>query len=276
MPRTRFAPSPTGYLHLGHAFSAQYAKEKSGFSEFLLRIEDIDAERSRAKYVDAIYKDLLWLGLKWDGEVVFQSERREHYESALDSLKKLGLIYPCFCTRKEIQNEINQMVHAPHGRDGFLYPGTCRSMSENETLERIKRGMEHCWRLDVCKASGLVDEISWIEKGEKVIGNPVELGDVVLARKDSGLSYHLCCVVDDEEQGIELVTRGLDLMESTSIQVLLQRVLGYSQPEYSHHQLVVDEDGKRLAKRSDSVSVRHLRELGLSVDEVWSRLVFSR
>lgn len=268
MPITRFAPSPTGRLHLGHVYSAWYARERAEGRAFLLRIEDIDRERSRSEYVEGIYEDLRWLGLDWDGEVWFQSERESAYQDALVRLKEAGVVYPCFCTRKEIQEEIARMGNAPHGPDGALYPGTCRSLGLKEALDRANSGEPHVWRLDLGAALARTGPVSFLEKGVRVLGQPELFGDVVLARRDAGSAYHLCVVVDDAAQGVELVTRGEDLREATGVHRVLQELLGLPEPAYDHHGLVVDEEGKRLAKRADSVSIRVLRERGMSAREV--------
>lgn len=269
MPVSRFAPSPTGFLHLGHAYSALKAFEGAGGGRFYLRFEDIDEERCREEYVEAIYEDLEWLGLRWEGEVWFQSRRREVYGGYLEQLRDEGLLYPCFCTRKEIREEVARMGAAPHGPDGPVYPGTCRGLSAAEREDRMAGGEDFAWRLDMSAACDRVGEVSWKDGGDEVKSfDPGVFGDVVLARKDTGLSYFLCCTVDDHVQGIELVTRGRDLFESTAVQVLLQGLLGLATPVYEHHALVVDENGKRLAKRSDALAVRVLREGGMSAAEV--------
>ncbi len=269
MPVSRFAPSPTGRLHLGHAFSALCAWWSAEGDRFWLRMEDIDVGRCRPEYVDGIFEDLSWLGIEWDPDVWLQSERRAVYEGELQKLKAVGAVYPCFCTRKQILEEVARMGSAPHGPDGPVYPGTCREIGDAERSERIGRGEDHAWRLDMGRAIDMAGDVSWIERfGGQTFGEPELFGDVVLARKDLGLSYFLCSVVDDAAQGIELVTRGRDLWEATAVQVVLQRLLGYETPEYFHHRLVVDSDGKRLAKRNEALSIRVLRARGLSATEV--------
>src|SRR4051812_16358572 len=201
-PVTRFAPSPTGRLHLGHAYSAlmahDFARERDG--SFLLRIEDIDPGRSRAEHVDGIIEDLLWLGLEWDGELLYQSERPRIYAKALDRLKAEGLIYPCFCTRADIAAS----TAAPQGPDGPVYPGTCRGQVGAD-LSR-----PHAWRLDMAKAVSLAGPLSWRNDEEDVAADPQVFGDVVLARKDAPASYHLAVTVDDAAQGVTHVVRGRD------------------------------------------------------------------
>lgn len=273
MPTTRFAPSPTGRLHLGHAYSAWYARGYAAGGRFLLRIEDIDRERSREEYVEGIFEDLRWLGLDWEGEVWFQSERGEAYAAALRQLRELEVVYPCFCTRREIQEEVARMGNAPHGPDGALYPGTCRGLGFSERSERVEAGEAHVWRLDLGLALRGVGALNFVEKGGRVRCRPELFGDVILARRDAGSAYHLCVVVDDAAQGVELVTRGEDLREATGVHRVLQELLGLPEPAYDHHGLVVDADGKRLAKRSDSLSIRALRERGMSA---WEVLAFSK
>jgi len=240
---------------------------------FLLRIEDIDRERNRAEYVEGIFEDLRWLGLDWEGEVWFQSEREEAYAAALEQLRELDVLYPCFCTRKEIQEEVARMGNAPHGPDGALYPGTCRSLGLKEASDRANSGEPHVWRLNLAATMARTGPVSYVEKGVRTDSHPERFGDVVLARRDLGSAYHLCVVVDDAAQGVELVTRGEDLREATGVHRVLQLLLGLPEPAYDHHGLVVDEDGKRLAKRADSVSIRTLRERGMSAAEVleWAR-----
>jgi len=275
---TRFAPSPTGWLHLGHAFAALFAHEearKSG-GRFLIRLEDIDQTRVRPEYESAIYEDLAWLGIKWEQPVRKQSEHFDDYRAALEKLSALGVLYPCFCTRKEIQDEISRAGQAPHGPDGPLYPGTCRSRSTAEQQERIASGQAYALRLDVAKASSLsVRDLFWIDlNGGEQKAEPSLFGDVVLARKETPTSYHLAVVVDDALQGITLVTRGEDLFEATHLHRLLQELLGLRVPQWRHHRLITDENGKRLAKRDDAKSLRSLREQGWTAERVWEHLGF--
>jgi glutamyl-Q tRNA(Asp) synthetase len=261
---SRFAPSPTGRLHLGHAYSAlrahDFARERDG--RFLVRIEDIDPGRSRPEFVEGILEDLAWLGLDWDGDVVRQSRRLPLYAAALARLRMQGLVYPCFCTRSAIAAEIVASAAAPHGPDGPLYPGTCRRIGEEERLTRMD-GEAHAWRLDVARASEHAGPLGWSDNGEAVIANPETFGDVVLARKDAPTSYHLAVTVDDAEQGVTDVVRGEDLRASTHIHRLLQALLGMPNPRYHHHPLLTDAEGKRLAKRSGAPSLNELRASGV-------------
>ncbi len=271
---TRFAPSPTGFLHLGHAHSAlagwRAAREAGG--RFLLRIEDIDPVRCRPEFTEAILEDLAWLGLDWDGPVRVQSEHLAEYRVALDALAARGLLYPCFCTRAEIAREIAAAGHAPHGPDGPLYPGTCRRLSAAERADRIARGDPYALRLDMEAAlSRLAAPLSYTERGERVACHPERFGDIVLARKDIPASYHLCVAHDDALQGVTLVTRGEDLRPSTDVHRLLQALMGWPEPAYAHHALLVDASGRRLAKRDRALTLRALREAGVDPAEVLRR-----
>jgi glutamyl-Q tRNA(Asp) synthetase len=254
-PVTRFAPSPTGRLHLGHAYSAlmahDFAREREG--SFLLRIEDIDPGRVRAEFVDGILEDLLWLGLEWDADMVYQSERLDLYAAALARLQGQGLVYPCFCTRADIAAS----VAAPHGPEGPLYPGTCRDLAAPD-LSR-----PHAWRLDVARAVALTGPLSWTNDGATVRAAPETLGDVVLARKDAPASYHLAVTVDDAEQSVTDVVRGLDLFASTHVHRLLQALLELQVPLYYHHALLADAEGGRLAKRHGAPTLADLRAGGM-------------
>ena len=259
----RFAPSPTGLLHIGHAYSAIFsynqARERGG--KFILRIEDIDQGRCREEFVQAIYDDLSWLGLSWEDDVRIQSEHFDDYKKALDTLEDKGLIYPCFCTRKQIQAEIESSASAPHGPEGALYPGTCRNLSKDETEQQTNEGKPFAMRLDVEKAISQVGELTWndLSKGTQE-ATPQILGDVVLARKDTPASYHLCVTLDDHIQGITHVTRGDDLFYASHLHRLLQELLNLDVPTYHHHPLLYDEEGKRFAKRNQSVTLKSLRE----------------
>ncbi|MBE2282805.1 MAG: tRNA glutamyl-Q(34) synthetase GluQRS [Prosthecobacter sp.] len=261
---TRFAPSPTGWLHLGHAYAALFAHEKAGGGRFLIRLEDIDGTRARPEYEQAIFEDLAWLGLTWETPVRRQSDHFDDYRAALATLEAQGVLYPCFCTRREIQEEIARAGNAPQGPDGPLYPGTCRNRSADERSEHIAAGEAYALRLDVAKATSLIsDELVWQDRGRgRFKAQPGVFGDVVLARKDTPASYHLAVVVDDALQGITLVTRGEDLLEATHLHRLLQALLGLPVPEWHHHRLITDESGKRLAKRDDARSLRSLRAAG--------------
>lgn len=224
---------------------------------FRLRIEDLDPNRCRAEFVDGIYEDLQWLGLDWDGEAIIQSKRTELYQQALDRLKADGLVYACFCTRAEIA----QSLTAPHGDAGSLYPGTCRTLADDP---KRRASTPHCWRLDSTKALELAGLPSWIEEdGQRFSSQPENFGDAILARKDAPSSYHLACVVDDAETGVNLVVRGEDLRPSTPTQRLLQLLLALPEPTYLHHPLVVHVDGRRLAKRDNAPTLKSLRENGV-------------
>jgi glutamyl-Q tRNA(Asp) synthetase len=292
---TRFAPSPTGKLHLGHAWSAIQAHDfaRAAGGRFLLRIEDIDGTRSRPEHVAAILADLEWLGLEWDGELVFQSHRLPLYEGALDRLKAMGLLYPCFCTRADIAASVS----APHGPEGAIYPGTCRG------LEAPDLSKPHCWRLDMGKAlkflpgtgrgtvreanggGGSPHRTSSVESplhrpsagppprsGEELTfhdafaglipADPASHGDVVLARKDAPASYHLAVTLDDAAQGVTHVVRGRDLFAAAHVHRLLQALLGLATPEYRHHALLLGPDGTRLAKRHGAPTLEAMRLAG--------------
>ena len=268
---TRFAPSPTGWLHLGHAFAALFARHAAGENgRFLLRIEDIDGTRARPEYETALFDDLAWLGLDWEKPVRRQSDHFDDYRAALTKLDALGLLYPCFCTRREIQDEISRAGDAPQGPDGPLYPGTCRHLDAAQRRTRIEAGAAYALRLDVAKACAqLSAPLTFIEhsRGE-ITADPTLFGDVVLARKDTPASYHLAVVVDDALQGITLVTRGDDLLPATHLHRLLQHLLGLPVPEWHHHRLIIDETGKRLAKRDNARSLKSLREAGWSPEDV--------
>lgn len=268
---SRFAPSPTGYLHLGHAYSAMFAYEQAQQvnGKFLLRIEDIDQGRSRPEFEQQIFDDLGWLGLKWSTPVRRQSEHFKDYKAALDTLMSMKLVYPCFCTRKDIQTEIHTAGGAPHGPDGSIYPGTCRNLSNDVRSRMIGEGQEHAYRLDVEKSTISVGSLAWqdVVDGE-MNAHPERFGDIVIARKETPTSYHLAVAVDDHLQGVTLVTRGRDLFEATDIHRLLQKLLNLNVPRYHHHSMVLSEDGKRLAKRNDSVSIKKLREGGATPDDI--------
>ncbi len=271
---TRFAPSPTGLLHLGHAHAALFAARAAGEAggRFLLRIEDIDRGRCRAEFEAAIYEDLAWLGLVWEEPVLRQSDRAAAYQGALARLTTLGVLYPCFCSRKDIVAEISRSGAAPHGPpgpDGPLYPGTCRGLTEDERQARIAAGAEAALRLDAEKAAALAGELEFSDRGRgRVQVDPLLHGDAVIARKDIGTSYHLAVVVDDAAQEVTLVTRGEDLLPSTHIHRVLQALLDLPEPDYHHHGLIADDQGSRLAKRDDARAIRALREAGASAAEV--------
>ncbi|MDX1485357.1 MAG: tRNA glutamyl-Q(34) synthetase GluQRS [Alphaproteobacteria bacterium] len=267
---TRFAPSPTGFLHLGHAHAALFAASAGG-GRFLLRIEDIDRGRCRPEFEAAIFEDLAWLGLAWDDPVLRQSERGDAYRDALDRLNALGVLYPCFCTRKEIAAEIARAGAAPHGGlergsesgEGPRYPGICRELGRAERAARLEHGDGFALRIDAARAAALAGPLTFSDRhfGD-LRADPEILGDAVLARRDIGTSYHLAVVVDDALQGVSLVTRGADLLPSTHLHRLLQALLDLPVPEYHHHRLIGDATGARLAKRDDAHSIRALREAG--------------
>ena len=272
---TRFAPSPTGLLHLGHAHAALFAQRAAAAKggRFLLRIEDIDTGRCRPEFEAAIHEDLAWLGLDWEAPVVRQSDRFAAYAEALGTLEARGLIYPCFCTRKEIQAEIAGAGQAPHGPDGPLYPGTCKRLGGDERRARRAAGRPYALRLDVETAAATAGALAWVEHGRSLAGASVRAepgvhGDVVLARKDVPVSYHLAVTLDDAAQGVTLVTRGEDLAPATHVHRLLQALLGLPVPEWHHHGLLADTAGRRLAKRDDARSIRALREAGHGPAEV--------
>ncbi|HUW79532.1 MAG TPA: tRNA glutamyl-Q(34) synthetase GluQRS [Acidocella sp.] len=262
---TRFAPSPTGLLHLGHAFSAWNAWRRADV--FLLRLEDIDTTRCRPEFSEAILEDLQWLGLDWDGEVRVQSEHFPEYQTALDSLRDRGLLYPCFCTRSEIA----RAQAAPHEGE-VVYPGTCRKISEAERADRIAAGEPFALRLAMDAAMAQAGAPKFFEEGAGWINaTPERFGDVVLARRDIPTSYHLCVAHDDATQKITHVIRGEDLREATHIHVLLQALLGIATPVYAHHALLRDAAGKRLAKRDNALSLRSLRLSGVAAGDVLKR-----
>jgi glutamyl-Q tRNA(Asp) synthetase len=252
---TRFAPSPSGRLHLGHAYSAAlgHARAQEAGGAFRLRIEDLDQGRCRAEYVDGIYEDLRWLGLDWDGEPLVQSERTAAYAAALEQLRSRGLVYPCFCTRADIA----QSLTAPHGDPATGYPGTCRGLADDPGR---RAATPHSWRLDSAKALAEAGMPSWTEACFELDAKPGQIGDAILARKDAPASYHLACVVDDAASGVTLVVRGGDLRPSTPVQRLLQDLLGLPRPRYLHHRLVTHEDGRRLAKRDQAPTLAAMRE----------------
>ncbi|MFT4150167.1 MAG: tRNA glutamyl-Q(34) synthetase GluQRS [Paracoccaceae bacterium] len=264
---TRFAPSPTGPLHLGHAYAALVAADRARGGRFLLRIEDIDTARRRPEYEAAIYDDLAWLGLRWETPVMRQSDRLPAYEAALDRLARMGLTYHCTCTRADIRAALSAPQEgAPMiGPDGPLYPGTCRG----------KRHVKGAIRLDMGAAMARLGAVEFTETGTRpglyrhdAAFMTVHVGDVVLARRDIGTSYHLSVVVDDAAQGITEVTRGADLFEATALHVVLQRLLDLPTPAYHHHRLIRDEAGKRLAKRDDARALSKYRAEGATPDDI--------
>ncbi|MDF1658590.1 MAG: tRNA glutamyl-Q(34) synthetase GluQRS [Verrucomicrobiales bacterium] len=269
---TRFAPSPTGHLHKGHAFAAwqafNFAREQNG--RFLLRIEDIDFNRCDPANTQQILEDLAWLGLEWEEPVRIQSEHLDDYQKAAETLKDRGFIYPCFCTRKDIEREIEAAGHAPHGSEGPVYPGICRALSIDERETKIASGESYSLRLDLEKAlEATARQLTWSDSGAgEQCAHPERLGDAVIVRKDIGTSYHLAVVVDDGLQGVTDIVRGIDLFESTHLHVVLQELLGIPTPNYHHHPLLTDETGARLAKRNQSITLKALRESGMTVEEL--------
>jgi glutamyl-Q tRNA(Asp) synthetase len=267
MTVTRFAPSPTGYLHLGHAHSAlvgwQRARAESG--RFLLRIEDIDSARCRPEFEAAILEDLRWLGLDWDGPVRRQSEHLADYRATLEKLRGLGVLYPCFCSRKDIA----AAVAAPHGPEGPVYPGTCRNQPADLVRARQERGEPYALRLDVARCLAITGPLTFADEREGVVTvRPEVLGDVVLARRDAPASYHLCVTLDDHLQGVTLVTRGVDLFHATHTHRILQAILGLNVPTYLHHLMLTNAAGERLSKRDGAMALRALRQAGRSAAEV--------
>lgn len=278
---TRFAPSPTGFLHIGHAYAAltawQAARDNAG--KFLLRIEDIDLARCRTEFKQAIFDDLSWLGIAWDTPVRRQSEHFEDYTMAIRRLELMDLVYPCFCTRQEIAAEIARAATAPHADEltGGRYPGTCRALTATESAERIAWGSAYALRLDCRKALASIgaQDLSFEETGSGPEGEtgsqrarPEWIGDIVLARKELPTSYHLAVVVDDALQGVTLVARGQDLFTATHVQRLLQALLGLPVPRYLHHRLILNRDGKKFSKREGAVTLRSLRDSGASPEEI--------
>ena len=253
MTTSRFAPSPTGLLHLGHAYSAALAAEAG---RFLLRIEDLDPGRSRGEFVEAIGTDLAWLGLQPADAPLVQSARGAVYEAALQQLRGEGLAYPCFCTRADIAAALS----APHGA-GTHYPGTCRGLADDPGRRAVEA---HSWRIDAGRAVARVGLPGWREEGGAgFAATRADLDDVILARKDAPAAYHLACVVDDAASGVTMVTRGIDLRSSTPVQRLLQMLLDLPEPAYRHHPLVTHADGRRLAKRDKAPTLAAMRAGGV-------------
>ena len=268
---TRFAPSPTGYLHIGHAYSALISRQAAVTEggRFILRMEDIDAGRCKPEFEEAIYEDLAWLGIEWETPVRRQSEHMADYADALARLDAQGLTYPCFCTRAEIKAESGRIGGAPHGPTGPVYPGICRGISDDDRAQRLAAGLEYAIRLRMADAVSQTGAIGWQDPDRGAMtGDPMHHGDIVLARKDIPTSYHLAVTVDDALQGITQVTRGEDLVTFTDIHRLLQELLGLAAPQYRHHKLLTDATGRRYAKRDRSLTIRALRATGLIPDEV--------
>lgn len=263
---TRFAPSPTGPLHLGHAHAALFAQAAG--TRCLLRIEDIDTQRCRPAYAEAIIEDLAWLGLAWDGQVRVQTAHLAEYQAALATLRARGLVYPCFCTRASIAREIAMSASAPHGPDGPLYPGTCRRLPARQRQILLDAGTPHAWRLDCARAVAEAGPLTLVESGVQEPATPNIFGDVVLGRRETPASYHLCVTHDDAVQGVTLVTRADDLRPAAHLHRLLQALFGWSVPEWRHHAMLTGADGTRLSKRDGAVSLRALRAAGRTPAEV--------
>ncbi len=263
---TRFAPSPTGRLHLGHAYSALFAAHAAHVAggRFLVRMENIDTGRCRPEFEAAILEDLNWLGLTWQSPVRRQSDHMADYGVALDRLDTMGLLYPCFCTRKDIAREIADAGHAPHDTpDGLLYPGTCRDLGTTERLER-RASKPYALRLNMAAALDVSGPLQWHDQVHGAIqATPEIFGDVVLARKDTPTSYHLAVTLDDHLQGVSLVTRGEDLFSASHVHRLLQALLELETPRYHHHRLLSDDAGKRFAKRDNAATLQAMREAGI-------------
>jgi glutamyl-Q tRNA(Asp) synthetase len=281
---TRFAPSPTGLLHPGHAYSAILAHDaaRAAGGRFLLRIEDIDTTRYRPEFEVAILEDLAWLNLSWENPVRRQSEHFADYAAAIDRLRALGIVYRCFLTRREIAE---QSLSAPHGAgegsDGFVYKGPAHPMSTDEEQARLARGDAYAWRLSMRYSQDLLGEdfarLVFVEQHdgserEHIAARPALLGDVILGRKDIPASYHIAVVHDDALQGVTHVIRGDDLRASTHVHVLLQKLLGLPSPIYRHHTLLTGPDGKRYAKRDQSLTLAALREAGVSPTDIRARI----
>ncbi len=291
---TRFAPSPSGRLHLGHAYSAltAYRAAKQNGGRFLLRIEDIDASRCKPEFTDGIFEDLAWLGLKWETPVRLQSEHMDDYQQALETLKDRGLLYPCFCTRKDIRAKINHtqgISGTPHhsaperGTTGLIYPGTCRTLSPTKAAALIQKDTPHAWRLNLSAALAQIKskapnetELTWFDEVKgKIMTEPHLLGDVILGRKEMPTSYHLSVVIDDALQNISHIVRGMDLFEATHIHIILQRLLGLPTPVYHHHALLLDDTGERFAKSSRSATLLSMRRSGISREQIISNIGLS-
>ena len=284
-PVFRFAPSPNGYLHLGHACSAllNFDMARAAGGRFLLRIEDIDITRCRPEFEVAIYEDLTWLGLAWETPVRRQSEHFAGYREAIEKLSASGLIYPSFESRTEIARLVAEKESAapwPRDPDGApLYPGTAKSLTAEERRRGIESGMPYALRLDIAAACAQAKDLSWTELGEgpdgecgTVSARPEAWGDVILARKETPTSYHLSVVIDDALQGVTHVVRGRDLFWSTSVHRLLQSLLGLPQPVYRHHPLLTDASGQKLSKSTGATGLRELRAAGATPADIRQRV----
>jgi glutamyl-Q tRNA(Asp) synthetase len=281
---TRFAPSPNGKLHLGHAYSALMAQKLSGSGRFILRIEDIDLGRRRQHFIDAIYEDLAWLGLSWPIPVMVQSDRFDIYQTALNKLRDMEVIYPCWASRADIRDYINSQ---PGGREAWpvdpdgaaIYPGLYKDISLTKRDAMMWEGGNYAWRLDSEKAAGLARHkngaLKYFEASQQKSHEvtPSLYGDLVLARKDIPTSYHLSVVVDDAAQDISMVTRGMDLQGATHIHRILQILLEYPEPDYYHHDLVREADGRRLSKRAGDIGIDYYRSQGYSPEKLIDELL---
>jgi glutamyl-Q tRNA(Asp) synthetase len=280
-PVFRFAPSPNGYLHLGHAYSALLNFDLAGQAggRFLLRIEDIDAARCRPEFETAMYEDMAWLGIAWENPVRRQSEHLADYRAALESLSAQGLVYPSFESRAEIATLVAQREasgHWPRDPDGAPhYPGAARLLSPDQRARVLESGAPYALRLDMEAACARVGELGWAERGEgpdgetgTVAARPQAWGDVILARKETPTSYHLSVTIDDALQGVTEVVRGQDLFWSTSLHRLLQQLLGLPPPAYRHHRLIRDDAGQKLSKSTAATGLRELRAGGATATEI--------
>ena len=282
-PILRLAPSPNGWLHLGHAFSALFTARAAARlgGRFLLRIEDIDPARSKPEFVSGILEDLAWLGLRWPEPVLQQSARMAAYAAAADALKRRNLLYPCFCTRRD--RVANAAGTDPDGAP--LYPGTCRHLAPELAAERLARGEPAQWRLKMDEAAAEAGPLTimeapapgldalWADAAPRCAA-PARWGDAVVLRKEMPTSYHLSVTVDDAAQGVTHVTRGMDLFASTDLHVLLQRLLGLPSPVYCHHRLLKDAEGQKLAKSKGSSALRALRDSGAAAGDLRRSLGF--
>jgi glutamyl-Q tRNA(Asp) synthetase len=282
MPSTfRFAPSPNGYLHLGHAYSAllNFDSARASGGRFLLRIEDIDAARCKVEYETAIYQDLAWLGLSWETPVRRQSEHLASYREAVEKLSAQGLVYPAFESRAEIAALVAQREAKgswPRDPDGApLYPGTAKSLAPDRRRRLTDRGAPYALRLDMAAARALAGELAWTDHGEgpdgetgRIGARPEAWGDVILARKETPTSYHLSVVIDDALQGVTEVVRGQDLFHATSVHRLLQQLLGLPVPSYRHHRLLLNDGGQKLSKSTDATGLRELRAAGATPTDI--------
>ncbi|MDP2294777.1 MAG: tRNA glutamyl-Q(34) synthetase GluQRS [Pseudolabrys sp.] len=274
-PVFRFAPSPNGYLHLGHALSALLNADmaKAARGRLLLRIEDIDMSRCRPEYEAAIYEDLAWLGLTWEQPVRRQSDHFDAYRDALARLSAMGLIYPSFESRAEIAAMVavrEQQAVWPRDPDGApLYPGDGKALTAVECARRIDAGEPYALRLDMAAAVTRTGPLTWAEAGVgQVDGDPAAWGDVILARKDAPAGYHLAVTVDDAAQGVTEVVRGADLFHATAVHRLLQSLLGFAAPRYRHHRLILDGDGRKLSKSTSATALRELRAQGVTSADI--------